>query len=105
MDNIAQPNPNWVGESPDAASSFAPYKLYNIGCNQPVELLHFIETLEDALGRVCEKNMLPMQAGDVEATYADIEELVKDTGYAPTTSVEQGVRTFVDWYQDFYGCN
>ncbi len=102
LDKVAAANENWSGEKPDASSSFAPYKLYNIGCNEPIELLHFIETLENSLGRQCEKNMLPMQLGDVEATFADIEELVKDTGYAPTTSVEQGVNNFVEWYKDFY---
>lgn len=102
LDKIAEPNENWSGEKPDSANSFAPYKLYNIGCNEPVELLHFIETLEKALGKTAEKNLLPMQAGDVEATYADIEELVLDTGYKPNTSIESGVEQFVSWYREFY---
>ncbi len=102
LDNVATPNDNWSGETPDSANSFAPYKLYNIGCNEPVELLHFIETLEKTLGKTAEKNLLPMQAGDVEATYADIEALVIDTGYKPSTSIEAGVEQFVAWYRDFY---
>ena len=102
LDKVAIPNENWNGETPDSANSFAPYKLYNIGCNEPVELLYFIETLEKALGKTAEKNLLPMQAGDVEATYADIEELVVDTGYKPNTSIEAGVEQFVSWYREFY---
>jgi UDP-glucuronate 4-epimerase len=102
LDTVATANSQWSAEQPDSASSFAPYKLYNIGCNEPVELMHFIQTLEKALGKTAEKNLLPMQDGDVEATFADIEDLVRDTGYQPTTSIEQGVEKFVDWYREFY---
>jgi UDP-glucuronate 4-epimerase len=103
LDRVPQPNPDWSGDRPDAASSTAPYRLYNIGNNEPVELMHYIKVLEDCLGKKAEKNMLPMQPGDVQATYADIDELVRDVGYRPATSVEQGLSTFVDWYRDFYG--
>ncbi len=102
LDRIPGPNPDWNGDHPDPASSRAPYRLYNIGNNQPVELMHYIEVLERCLGREAEKNMLPLQPGDVPDTYADVEELVRDTGYRPSTTVEQGVRNFVDWYRDYY---
>jgi UDP-glucuronate 4-epimerase len=103
LDRVPQPNPDWSGDRPDAASSTAPYRLYNIGNNKPVELMHYIKVLEDCLGMQAGKNMLPMQPGDVRATYADIDELVRDVGYRPDTSVEQGLSAFVDWYRCFYG--
>jgi len=102
LDKIPGPNPDWSGDAPDAASSAAPYRLYNIGNNNPVELMHYIEVLEDCLGKKAEKNMLPMQAGDVKATYADIDDLIRDVGFKPDTSVEQGLAKFVDWYRDYY---
>ncbi|VAW81966.1 UDP-glucose 4-epimerase [hydrothermal vent metagenome] len=102
LDHIAQPNPDWSGDHPDAASGTAPYALYNIGNNEPVELMHYIEVLEDCLGRKAEKNMLPLQPGDVPDTYADVQDLVRDVGYKPDMSVEQGVANFVDWYRDYY---
>ena len=102
IDNVATPNPDWSGDVPDSASSKGPYRLYNIGNNQPVELMHYIEVLEDCLGKKAEKNMLPLQPGDVPATYADVSELVNDVGYKPDMSVEQGVANFVEWYRDFY---
>ena len=102
LDRIATPNPAWSGDAPDAATSQAPYRLYNIGNQQPVELMHYIEVLEQCLGRTAEKNLLPMQPGDVPDTWADVEDLVTDIGYRPSTPVEVGVRAFVEWYLDYY---
>jgi UDP-glucuronate 4-epimerase len=102
LDKIAEPNPDWSGDAPDSASSTAPYRLYNIGNNQPVELMHYIEVLEDCLGKKAEKNLLPLQQGDVPATYADVADLVRDVGYKPDMSVEQGIANFVDWYKEYY---
>ena len=102
LDRIPEPNPDWNSDAPDSASSNAPYRLYNIGNNQPVELMHYIEVLEDCLGMQAEKNMLPLQPGDVPATYADVTDLVRDVGYKPDMSVEQGVASFVAWYRDYY---
>jgi len=102
LDRIPQPNPDWSGDHPDSASSTAPYALYNIGNNQPVELLHYIEVLENCLGMKAEKNLLPLQPGDVPDTYADVQDLVRDVGYKPDMSVEQGVANFVAWYRDYY---
>ena len=102
LDRVPEPNPDWSGDSPDSATSTAPYRLYNIGNNQPVELMHYIRVLEDALGKKAEKNMLPMQPGDVQATYANIDDLVRDIGYKPDMTVEQGIANFVSWYRDYY---
>ena len=102
LDRIAQPNPDWSGNNPDSASSQAPYRLYNIGNNQPVELATYIEVLESCLGVTARKNPLPLQPGDVPDTYADVQELIHDTGYKPDTSVREGVQKFVDWYRDYY---
>lgn len=102
LDHTATPNPQWSGKTPDSGTSNAPYRLYNIGSNNPVKLLRFIEVLEDCLGRKAEKNFLPMQPGDVPATYADVKDLIDDVGYRPETPVETGIRNFVDWYRDFY---
>jgi UDP-glucuronate 4-epimerase len=102
LDRVPEPNPDWNSDAPDSASSNAPYRLYNIGNNQPVELMHYIEVLEDCLGIQAEKNMLPLQPGDVPATYADVTDLVRDVGYKPDMSVEQGVANFVAWYRDYY---
>jgi UDP-glucuronate 4-epimerase len=101
-DRIAQPDPKWSGEHPDPGSSKAPYRLYNIGNNQPVELMRYIEVIEQALGRKAEKNLLPLQPGDVPDTFADIDDLERDVGYRPTTPVEVGVKRFVEWYLEFY---
>jgi UDP-glucuronate 4-epimerase len=101
-DRIAQPDPKWSGEHPDPGSSKAPYRLYNIGNNQPVELMRYIEVIEQALGRKAEKNLLPLQPGDVPDTFADIDDLERDVGYRPSTPVEIGVKRFVEWYLDFY---
>lgn len=102
LDHVAEPNPDWSGETPDSATSAAPYRLYNIGNNQPVELLRYIEIIENCLGKKSERNLLPLQPGDVPDTYADVEALVKDVGYKPNTPIEEGVKRFVDWYRDFY---
>jgi UDP-glucuronate 4-epimerase len=102
IDNVATPNPDWNGDAPDSATSRAPYRLYNIGNNQPVELMHYIEVLENCLGRKAEKNLLPLQPGDVPATYADVSDLVSDVGYKPDMSVEQGIANFVAWYRGYY---
>jgi UDP-glucuronate 4-epimerase len=102
IDSIPQPNPQWSGDRPDSATSFAPYRLYNIGNNNPVELMKFIGVLEDCLGRKAQKNFLPLQAGDVPATYADVDDLMKDVGFRPATSIETGIKKFVDWYLEYY---
>lgn len=102
VDKIPQPNPNWSGDNPDPGTSNAPYKIYNIGNNQPVELMHFIKVLEDCLGKKAEKNMLPMQPGDVPVNYADVDDLVRDVDFKPNTSIEVGVKRFVDWYRSYY---
>ncbi len=96
------PDPDWSGDRPDSSTSYAPYKLYNIGNNNPVELMHFIEVLEDCLGKKAEKNLLPIQAGDVPATYADVDDLIKDVGFKPSTPIEEGIRKFVEWYKEYY---
>lgn len=103
VDHVATPNPQWSSEDPDPGTSFAPYRLYNIGNQQPIDLMHYIEVLERCLGREAEKNMLPLQLGDVPDTWADVEDLVADVGYRPSTTVEEGVKRFVDWYVDYYG--
>lgn len=102
LDRIPQPNPEYSSDSGSPGSSAAPYKIYNIGNNQPVELLRFIEVLEDCLGVKAQKQMLPMQPGDVTATYADIEELSQDVGFKPSTPIEVGISRFVDWYRSYY---
>ena len=103
MDRPAQPNPAWNGDAPDPGTSQAPYRLYNIGNNQPVELMRYIECIEQNLGRKAEKNLLPLQAGDVPDTFADVQDLVQDVGYKPATPVEEGVRRFIEWYVGYYG--
>jgi len=102
LDKVPDPDPNWSSDTPDPSSSNAPYKLYNIGNNQPIELMHFIEVLEDCLGKKAEMNMLPLQPGDVLATYADVDNLVQDVGFKPNTSIEAGIERFVAWYRDYY---
>lgn len=104
LDNIPQPNPNWSGMEPDPGTSRAPYRIYNIGNNQPVELLHFIEVLEKHLGRTAEKHFLPMQAGDVLETYADVDDLMQDVGFRPATPITEGIARFVEWYREYYEC-
>jgi len=102
LDKVPEPNPDWDSDAPDPSSSRAPYRLYNIGNNQPVELMYFIETLEKALGREAKKNFLPLQPGDVPATYADIDDLTAAVGFRPSTPIEEGIQRFVDWYLDYY---
>jgi UDP-glucuronate 4-epimerase len=102
LDNTAQPNPEWSGDNPDPGTSAAPYRLYNIGNNNPVELMYLIETLENALGKKAEKNLLPIQPGDVPATYADVDDLMRDVGFKPSTSIEDGVGRFVEWYRGYF---
>ena len=102
LDRVAQPNAAWNGLKPDPATSNAPYRIYNIGNREPVELLRYIEVLEDCLGRKATMQMLPLQAGDVPDTEADVDDLVHDVGYSPATSVELGVARFVEWYRDYY---
>ena len=101
-DRIAPANPDWNGDQPDPGTSAAPYRLYNIGNNNPVELMDLIGTLEKALGKKAEKNLLPIQPGDVPATYADVEALTADVGFKPATPIEVGVGRFVDWYRNYY---
>ena len=94
----------WDGDDPDPGTSKAPYRLYNIGNNQPVELGRYIECIERSLGRKAQKNLLPMQPGDVPDTCAEVEDLMHDVGYRPETPVETGVRNFVAWYREYYHC-
>ncbi|MDH3454042.1 MAG: NAD-dependent epimerase [Desulfuromonadales bacterium] len=101
-DQPAQANPEWSGDQPDPATSAAPYRVYNIGNNNPVELMHLIETLEKALGKTAEKNYLPLQPGDVPATWADVDALSSDVGFRPATPIEVGVGRFVEWYKEYY---
>jgi UDP-glucuronate 4-epimerase len=103
LDKPAEPNPDWNGEHPDSATSSAPWRVYNIGNNQPVELKAYIAALENALGKTSEKEFLPLQPGDVPDTYADIQDLVRDFGYKPKTTVEWGVKRFAEWFLDYYG--
>ncbi|MES2822418.1 MAG: NAD-dependent epimerase [Pseudomonadota bacterium] len=102
LDQIVPENPLWNGDNPDPATAKAPYCIYNIGSNNPVELLHFIEVLESCLGKKAVKNLLPLQLGDVPDTYADVDGLIKDVGYKPNTSIEVGIENFVKWYRDYY---
>ena len=102
MDKIPESNSNWSGENPDPGSSKAPYKIYNIGNNNPVELLKFIEVIESCLGMKAQKNMLPMQPGDVPINYADVNDLMQDVDFKPNTPIEVGVKQFIDWYRDYY---
>jgi len=101
-DRIAEPDPAWSGLKPNPASSSAPYRLYNIGNNKPVELMHLVGCIERTLGKEAKKNFLPMQAGDVERTFADVDRLIDDIGFRPATPIETGVERFVAWYRDFY---
>lgn len=102
MDRVAGGNPDWSGDDPDPGTGKAPYRLYNIGNNEPVELMRYIELIEQCLGKKAQKNLLPLQPGDVPDTYADIDDLVRDVGYRPVTPVEVGVEKFVRWYVDYY---
>jgi len=103
IDKVAEPNDDYDKSSPDPATSYAPYRVYNIGNNEPVELMEFIETIEDAVGKKAEKNMMGMQDGDVVATYADIDALVDAVGFKPATPLKDGIQKFVDWYKSYHG--
>ena len=103
LDKVATSDPAWSSDEPDSASGSAPYRLYNIGSNNPVELLRYIELIEERLGMTAEKNLLPLQPGDVPDTYANVDSLMRDVGYKPTTPIEVGITRFVDWYRDYYG--
>lgn len=102
LTNVPKGNAAWDALKPDPSSSFAPYKVYNIGNNKPVELLHFIEVLENKLGKKAVKNFLPLQPGDVPETFADVDDLINDVGFKPATSIEDGIGKFVDWYLEYY---
>ena len=102
IDNVPTPNPQWNGKNPDPHSSKAPYKIYNIGNNNPVKLMDFIEAIEKEVGKVAKKNMLPLQAGDVPATYANVDDLVSELNYKPNTSIQTGIKNFVKWYREFF---
>jgi UDP-glucuronate 4-epimerase len=103
MGRLAKPNPGWRGDDPDPGSSYAPYKIYNIGNNNPVELLEFIGEIEKALGLKAQKEFLDLQPGDVPATYADVDDLIADVGFKPETPIAIGIRKFIAWYREYYG--
>ena len=102
-DKVPEPNPAWSGEDPDSATSYASYRLYNIGNNNPVELMKFISVLENCLGKKAKKNLLPIQPGDVPETFADMDDLAKDVDFKPATPIEEGIKKFVEWYREYYG--
>lgn len=102
IDNIPTPNPQWNSKNPDPHSSKAPYKIYNIGNNNPVKLMDFIEAIEKEVGKTAQKNMLPLQPGDVPATYANVDDLVSELNYKPNTSIQTGIKNFVKWYREFF---
>ena len=102
IDKPAISNPAWSGENPDPGTSIAPWRVYNIGNNRPVELADYIDVLEKCLGKKAKKNLLPLQPGDVPDTFADVEDLIKDTGYKPTTTIDEGIQKFVQWYLEYY---
>jgi UDP-glucuronate 4-epimerase len=102
-DRIPAPDPHWSAADPDPGTSSAPFRIYNVGNNRPVELLRLIETVETCLGRQARKNLLPLQPGDVPETYADINDLARDVGFRPNTPIETGVSRFVEWYRSYHG--
>ena len=101
-DRIPEPNPSWSGDAPDPATSYCPYRVYNIGNNKPVKLMEFVEAIEKALGKEAIKNFMPMQPGDVPSTCADVSELEKDVGFKPNTSIQEGINNFVAWYSEYF---
>ena len=103
MGRLPEANPRWSGDAPDPGTSSAPFKVYNIGNNNPVELIKFIEVIEDALGKKADMEFKDLQPGDVVATYADVDDLMEDVGFKPETPIETGIERFVEWYKDFYG--
>jgi len=102
MNQTAESNRAWSGAAPDPATSIAPWRVYNIGNNEPVELMRYIEVIEQCLGKTADKNLLPLQAGDVPDTYADVAALIHDVDYKPDTPIETGIKRFIDWYKDYY---
>ena len=102
VDRVPAGNPDWSAKHPDPASSRAPWKIFNIGNSEPIELLHYIELMEEAFGKSTSKEMLPLQPGDVEHTYADIRPLQSEIGYSPRVPIEQGLQRFAKWYRDYY---
>ena len=102
MQNQPEPNPNWSGDSPDPGTSYARYRIYNIGNNSPVELSEFIQEIESALGKKAKKEFLDMQPGDVPATYANVDDLQSDVGFKPSTPLSEGIQKFIDWYKSYY---
>lgn len=100
--HVPEGNPEWSGDHPDPGTSRAPYRVYNIGNNQPVELMEFVAAIEDALGMKAQKRYLPLQPGDVPATWADVDDLMRDTGFRPSTPIREGVRRFIEWYREYY---
>ena len=103
MGRLPEPNPNWSGDDPDPGTSYANYKIYNIGNNNPVELMEFIAVIEKVLGKEAEKQFLDLQPGDVPATYADVDDLIKDVGFKPGTPIETGIKCFIEWFKAYYG--
>jgi len=104
IDRIPEPDPDWSGDAPDSATSYAPYRIYNIGNNKPVRLMDFIAAIEDAIGKKAKKQFLPLQPGDVPKTYADIDALYEAVGFRPKTPIKEGIRRFVEWYREYYRC-
>jgi len=102
MNNIPEADPDWSSDKPNPSSSCVPYKLYNIGNNQPVALMAFVEAIEKAIGKKAMKDYLPLQPGDVPATYANVNDLIKDTGFKPSTTIEVGINNFIKWYREYY---
>ncbi|MBL08922.1 MAG: capsular biosynthesis protein CpsI [Acidiferrobacteraceae bacterium] len=102
LDKPATSNPNWSGDNPDPGTSTAPWRIYNIGNNSPVELLDYIRAIEDAMGIKADKELLPLQPGDIPDTYADVDSLVKELNYKPSMSVKQGVKHFVEWFKEYH---
>ncbi len=102
IDHLPRPNPEWSGDDPDPASSYCPWRVYNIGNNAKEKLMRYIEVLENCLGKKAKKNFLPMQKGDVPATYANVDALVREIDFKPQTTIEEGIRKFVDWYREYY---
>jgi UDP-glucuronate 4-epimerase len=102
IDHLPKPNPDWNGDAPDPASSYCPWRVFNIGNNSKEKLMRYIEVLEDCLGKKAEKNFLPMQDGDVPATYADVSDLMREIDFKPGTTIEEGVKNFVGWYREYY---
>ena len=102
LDKVPEPNKDWSGDNPDPSTSNAPYQIYNIGNNEPVKLMDFISSIEKAIGREAEKNYLPMQPGDVPDTFANVDALINDVGFKPSTPIDEGIKNFVDWYREFY---